>query len=71
MMLKYVKIKHRQLTDKKPRTILIIIFRNIYSVLVQVQIPTSKTKLDILYNKVDVKVVSRVAERLKLRILGN
>ena len=64
-------MKYRKLNEWKPRIILIIIFKDIYSVLVQVRFITSKTKLDIQYNKGDVKVVSLVAERLELRILGN
>ena len=41
---------------------------------VQVRFVTSKTKLDFLYNKLDIRVTSRVAEKLKtlhLRKLEN
>ena len=46
----------------------------IYNVLVQIPVATSKAKLDMQYNKLGVQVAPRVAERLKtwdLRKLGN
>ena len=46
----------------------------LYSSLVQVRFAPNKTKLDISYNKLDIRVASRIAERLKtydLRELGN
>lgn len=35
------------------------------NVLVQVRVTTSKARLDIYYNKVDVQVASRVSEQIK------
>ena len=46
----------------------------LYSILVQIRFPTSKTKLDIQYSKLGIRVTSRVAKQLKtqdLRKLGN
>ena len=46
----------------------------LYNVLVQIRLIASKTKCDIYYSKLGVRVVSKVAERLKtqdLRKLGN
>ena len=46
----------------------------LFNNLVQVRIATSKTILDIYYNKLDTRVASRVAKRLKtqdLRKLGD
>ena len=37
----------------------------LYNVLVQIQLTTSKTKRDIYYSKLDIRVASGVAERLK------
>ena len=37
----------------------------LYNVLVQTQLTTSKTKRDIYYSKLDIRVASGVAERLK------
>ena len=37
----------------------------LYNVLVPIQVTTSKTKLDIQYNKLGIRVASRVAEWLK------
>ena len=37
----------------------------LYNVLVQTQLTTSKTKRDIYYSKLDMRVASGVAERLK------
>ena len=41
----------------------------LYNILVQIRFTTSKTKRDIQYSKLSIRVASRVAERLK--ILGN
>ena len=41
----------------------------LYSVLIQTRFTTSKTKLDIQYSKLDIRVASRVAERLKIQDL--
>ena len=41
----------------------------LYNVLIQTRLTTSKTKGDIYYGKLGIRVASRVAERLK--ILGN
>ena len=38
----------------------------LYNVLLEVRVATSKTKHDIHYNKVGARVTSRVAERIKL-----
>ena len=46
----------------------------LYNTLVQIRFTTSKTKLDIQYKKLGIRVASRVTERLKtqdLRKLGN
>ena len=46
----------------------------LYNVLVQIRLTTSKTKRDIYYSKHSTRVASRVAERFKtydLRKLGN
>ena len=43
----------------------------LYNVLVQFRFNTSNTKLDIQYNKLGISVISRVAKRVKTRILGN
>ena len=48
-------------------------FLELYSFLAQVRFTTSKAKLDIRYNKLVIRVASRVTERLKtydLRKLG-
>ena len=37
----------------------------LYNVLVQIQLTTSKTKRDIYYSKLSIRVASRVAEQLK------
>ena len=37
----------------------------LYNVLVQIQLTTSKTKRDTKYSKLDIRVASRVAERFK------
>ena len=37
----------------------------LYNVLVQIQLITSKTKRDIYYSKLSIRVASRVAEQLK------
>ena len=37
----------------------------LYNVLVQIRLTTSKTKRDIEYSKLGIRVASRVAERLK------
>ena len=37
----------------------------LYSVLVQVRFTTSKTKLDVFYSKLGIRVASRAAKRLK------
>ena len=51
---------------------MILVFYNLghnilelYNVLVQIQLTTSKTKRDIYYSKLDIRVASGVAERLK------
>ena len=46
-------------------TILVIRLWELYNFLLHIQFATSKTKLDIYYNKLGVKVAERVAERLK------
>ena len=38
----------------------------LYNILVQVWFTTSKTKLDMKYSKLGIKVASRVAKRLKI-----
>ena len=43
----------------------------LYNVVVQVRFATSNTKLDIQYNKLGIRVASRVAERLKTQDLKN
>ena len=46
----------------------------LYNILVQIPVATSKMKLDIQYDKLGMRVASRVAEQLKtpdLRKLGN
>ena len=56
------------------QTILVIIFLELYNILVQIRFITSKTKLDIQQSKLGIRVASRAAERLKtqdLRKLGN
>ena len=39
----------------------------LYNVLVQIRLTTSKTKRDIQYSKLAIRVASRVAERLKIQ----
>ena len=46
----------------------------LYNILLQIRFTTSKTKSDIQYSKLCIRVASRVAERFKtqnIRILGN
>ena len=55
------KLQHKRFSDYNPG-------QNIlghYNVLVQVRFPTSKTKLDMWYKKIGIKVVSRLATRPK------
>ena len=42
-----------------------------FYVLVEIRLSTSKTKRDIWYSKFGIRVASRVADDLRLKILGN
>ena len=59
----------RKFSDNRGHNIL-----ELYNVLVQIRFTASKTKRDMQYSKLGIRVAPRVAERLKtwdLRILGN
>ena len=43
----------------------------LYNVLMHTRLTTSKTKRDIWYRKLGIRVASPAAEDLRLRILGN
>ena len=68
-MLQTVRAKK---VDKKMGSFVYNLGHNIlelYNVLVQIRLTTSKTKRGIQYSKIGIRVASRVTERLK--ILGN